>query len=382
MPTAQKALLGSLTSIALALAAGAQLAAQEVPARQPRSVPVVRFIRVQPNVNLEVLDWGGAGRPMVLLAGLGNTAHVFDDLARDLRATYHVYGITRRGFGKSSVPNEGYSADRLGDDVLAVVDSLHLERPVLVGHSIAGEELSSIGSRHGERVSALVYLDAADAYAFYDTAGGDFHLDLSELQLKLNTLQAAPTHQLVDDLLDTMLPRFTRVLSELRDFDPGTQPPLPPVAGPADRASFAAFHAYRKATTGFSPPIAELHEQFEERPDGSVGARIQSLEAARVVTQGILGGQQKYLHVSAPVLAIFAHPPILATFATPAAKVAAMARDSAYRDRQAGVVRRAAPIVRIVDVPGALHYVFLTNEAEVVRDINAFLNSLSDGHAP
>src|SRR5690242_2159364 len=106
---------------------------------------------------------------MILLAGLGNTAHVFDDLAHQLRANYHVYGITRRGFGKSSVPNGGYAADRLGDDVLAVMDSLHLDKPVLVGHSIAGEELSSIGSRHGERVFALVYLDAADAYAFYDT---------------------------------------------------------------------------------------------------------------------------------------------------------------------------------------------------------------------
>jgi non-heme chloroperoxidase len=32
-------------------------------------------------VNLEVLDWGGSGRPLVLLAGLGNTAHIFDKFA-------------------------------------------------------------------------------------------------------------------------------------------------------------------------------------------------------------------------------------------------------------------------------------------------------------
>jgi pimeloyl-ACP methyl ester carboxylesterase len=39
--------------------------------------------------------------------------------------------------------------------VLAVCDFLKLQRPVVVGHSIAGEELSSIGSRHPEKVAGL-----------------------------------------------------------------------------------------------------------------------------------------------------------------------------------------------------------------------------------
>ena len=55
----------------------------------------------------------------------------------------------------------GYATDRLGDDVLAAIDILALKRPVLVGHSVGGEELSSIGSRHPQRIAALIYLDAA-----------------------------------------------------------------------------------------------------------------------------------------------------------------------------------------------------------------------------
>ena len=116
-------------------------------------------ITVDKNVNFEVLDWGGSGKPLVFLAGLGNTAHVFDKFAPKFRDAYHVYGVTRRGFGASSVPTSGYSADRLGDDVLAVLDSLKLNRPVLVGHSIAGQELSSIGTRHPEKVADLIYLE-------------------------------------------------------------------------------------------------------------------------------------------------------------------------------------------------------------------------------
>ena len=128
-----------------------RLSAQDAGPWHDPSPHTVQFVTVDDNVKLEVLDWGGSGRPLVLLAGLGNTAHVFDDFAPKLTSEYHVYGITRRGYGASSAPASGYSADRLGDDVLAVLDDLKLDRPVLVGHSIAGEELSSVGSRHPER---------------------------------------------------------------------------------------------------------------------------------------------------------------------------------------------------------------------------------------
>jgi hypothetical protein len=152
----------------------------------------MRFVTVdntanQP-VNLEVLDWGGSGRPLVLLAGLGNTAHIFDKFAPKLAATYHVYGITRRGFGASSAPSPlaaTYSADRLGDDVLAVLDALKLNRPVLAGHSLSGQELSSVGSRHPGRVAGLIYLDAGYSYAYYDRSHGDLGIDLIDLQKKL-----------------------------------------------------------------------------------------------------------------------------------------------------------------------------------------------------
>jgi non-heme chloroperoxidase len=63
---------------------------------------------------------------------------LFDEFAPKLTATFYVYGITRRGFGESGFSAEGYGADRLGQDVLTVLKTLKLERPVLVGHSIAG----------------------------------------------------------------------------------------------------------------------------------------------------------------------------------------------------------------------------------------------------
>src|SRR5579862_5381216 len=94
--------------------------AQEPVPKDDPSPHSVQFVTVDDNVKLEVLDWGGSGRPLVLLAGLGSSAHTFDQFALKLTPSYHVYGITRRGFGASSAPvpeNDNYSADRLGDDV-------------------------------------------------------------------------------------------------------------------------------------------------------------------------------------------------------------------------------------------------------------------------
>jgi pimeloyl-ACP methyl ester carboxylesterase len=124
-----------------------------------------QLINANNNIKLEVLDWGGPGRLLVLLTGQGNTAHIFDKFALKLNTSYHVYGITRRGYGASSAPNSECDADCLGDDVLAVIGTLQLNRPVLAGHSIAGRELTSVGSRHPEKISGLIYLDAGFDYA-------------------------------------------------------------------------------------------------------------------------------------------------------------------------------------------------------------------------
>jgi non-heme chloroperoxidase len=185
-----------LCFIALAALTACALQSQE---GADTSSYTVQFVTVDKDVKLEVLDWGGSGRPLIFLAGNGDTAHSFDSFAPKFTGKNHVYGITRRGFGASSKPipaNGNYSADHLGDDVLAVTRALGIERPVLAGHSMAGEELSSIGSRFPAKVSGLIYLDAGYSGAFYDE-------------------------------LETAVARFETVLHQSND-DVKTMPPLPP----------------------------------------------------------------------------------------------------------------------------------------------------------
>lgn len=299
----------------------------------------ISFVTVDKDVKLEVLDYGGSGRPLIFLAGLGASAHVFDKFALKFIPTYHVYGITRRGFGASSAPvptNGNYSADRLGDDVLVVIDFLKLSRPVLVGHSIAGEELSSIGSRYPEKVAGLVYLDAGYSYAYYDRSRGDFTLDAIELRKKLEHLMVGGGHQtpfeLSQELLQTSLPQIEK----------------------------------------------DLREEQKEMQVRPAPPRPQENSEAPPIIKAIFEGEQKYTDIRVPILAFFAvpHDQGNAFKDDAAARVRLEAWDTARMEALAKGFETGLPSARVVRLPHADHFVIQTNETEVLREMNSFLNSL------
>jgi pimeloyl-ACP methyl ester carboxylesterase len=78
---------------------------------------------------------------------------------------------------------------RLGDDVVAVLDALSVSDPVLIGHSIGGEELSAVSTYHPGRASGLAYLDAGGPFALYSPKYGDYTPALAELKDDLSALQ-------------------------------------------------------------------------------------------------------------------------------------------------------------------------------------------------
>jgi pimeloyl-ACP methyl ester carboxylesterase len=132
------------------------------PDRFETSGHIVRFVTVERGVQLEVLDWGGRGDTLVLLAGMGDNAHVFDGFAYQFNDRFHVIGITRRGFGRSSQPANGYDNDTRARDNIAFLDNLKIREAVFAGHSIAGTELNKLGAAYPDRIKKLVYLDGLD----------------------------------------------------------------------------------------------------------------------------------------------------------------------------------------------------------------------------
>ena len=72
----------------------------------------------------------------------------------------HVYGITRRGYGASPKPERGYSTPELAEDDWRVIQALKLQKPFVIGHSMAGSEMTFLAQKHSSELAALVYLDA------------------------------------------------------------------------------------------------------------------------------------------------------------------------------------------------------------------------------
>ena len=304
----------------------------------------VQFITVEDGVQVEVLDWGGTGRPVVLLAGY-NTAHVYDGFADKLAETNHVYGITRRGYGMSSRPELGYTARRSAEDVLRVLDSLRLVAPVLAGHSFGGQDLDTLGATNPDRMAGLVYLNSAEDPTL---VWSDYGLDVSPSQ-----------HEMI--------------LKEL----PAEMRSRPSPAG-------KTFQAYRDSqlTRGFAFPEAELRQLFTANADGTMG----QYPAGRV-RDAIYEGRQKpdYAAIRAPILALFAMPPTLDEQMERyqprnASERAAMEHDYAVtlaiknrlmRDLQAG-----APDAQMIELQGANFYVFLSNGEDVLRELRAFIAQL------
>ncbi len=296
-----------------------------------------RFVDVQPGVTLEVLDWGGRGRPVVLLAGSGLTAHVYDELAPKLTANAHVVGLTRRGFGVSTHPPSGYDDQRLADDVFAAITALGIEKPVLVGHSAAGNEMTTLASQHPDAAAALVYLDAA--------------FDPKDLPIQ-NAGKMA---------LHARTPAWYQ----------GQIEPTP-----EESRSFEGYAAFQQRAHGFALPQSELRQDFATNPDGSRGRYLGSADAGRQMGEGTI--KRDYTRVRVPILAFFAGDPPLRT-PTVEERVAIdedrRARD-AFVDRWKAQLRRAAAPVRIVDLPDATHYVFIDHEREVLDGIRRFIAAL------
>jgi hypothetical protein len=88
--------LTTLVTAMVLLAWGPALAAPANVSLKDPSPHATGMVDVVNGVKLEVLPWGGRGRPLVLLAGLPHIAHVFDDFAQRLARSHHGYGITRR----------------------------------------------------------------------------------------------------------------------------------------------------------------------------------------------------------------------------------------------------------------------------------------------
>jgi pimeloyl-ACP methyl ester carboxylesterase len=277
-------------------------------------------------VRIQYLDFGGSGEPLVLLTGLGSSAHIFDDLAPRFTDKFRVIALTRRGHAQSDHPDTGYGLDTLVADLKAVLDTLGLRRVNLAGHSIAGRELTRFATLYPDRVASLIYIDAL--------------------------LQTAGLERLIAE--DTIKVKATD----------------------ADFATFESGRAwFQRCFFGFWSPALEADFRLNTTSSETTDRILQ--DAMRSSAR-----RQDYSKIRVPTLVLYT----LATLEQRRPCVAhspdrkRAARAEAYLDRkyrpyqQASVdsIRRQMPNAKVVELKGH-HFLFISNQDEVVREMRQFL---------
>jgi pimeloyl-ACP methyl ester carboxylesterase len=104
---------------------------------------------------------------VVLLHGFGSSLHTWDAWAQGLATTHRVVRIDLPGSGLSPPdPAHDYRDERSLDMLIALMDSLGLQRASLVGHSMGGRIAWTFAAKFPERVDKLV-LVAPDGFASF-----------------------------------------------------------------------------------------------------------------------------------------------------------------------------------------------------------------------
>jgi len=105
---------------------------------------------------------GPENAPVLMLSNsLGTNLHMWDEQAKELAKDFRVVRYDQRGHGKSGAPKTPYTLDRLGKDVLKILDSLEIKRTHFCGLSMGGMTGMWLGRNAPERIIRLVLSNTA-----------------------------------------------------------------------------------------------------------------------------------------------------------------------------------------------------------------------------
>jgi 3-oxoadipate enol-lactonase len=100
---------------------------------------------------------GDPGKPWLVLANsIATTYDMWDAQIEEFAKSFYIVRYDMRGHGGSDVPQGAYSVDRLGYDVLELLDHLQISRACFCGLSLGGFVGQWLGIHAPERIDRLV----------------------------------------------------------------------------------------------------------------------------------------------------------------------------------------------------------------------------------
>lgn len=204
--------------------------------------------------SLHVEDYGGAGRPVVLIHGWPLSGASWSGQVPALTAAgYRVITYDRRGFGRSDKPGPACSYDygTLTGDLDTVLRELDLRDATLVGFSMGGGEVARYIGTHGEdRLRSVVFAASITPCLLKDDEHPDGAMDDETVRGMQSALEADP-----HGFLDQFTRNFFSAGDELKISEAQRQEALA-IAREAD--VHAAKECIRSWVTDFTGDLAKV----------------------------------------------------------------------------------------------------------------------------
>jgi len=116
----------------------------------------------QNGLTLHVYDAGaGTATPMLLIHGLGDEADTWRHLITPLSADRRVVALDLPGFGRSDKPERPYTIPFFQNIVIELLDTLAVQRAILIGHSLGAVLAHSVALNDPARVERLILIDGS-----------------------------------------------------------------------------------------------------------------------------------------------------------------------------------------------------------------------------
>jgi lipase len=112
------------------------------------------------SITMHVVGWHGGDPPIVGIRGSTGHAYGLTAIGERLAPDARFIAVDLRGHGFSDKPPSSYGIDEHAADLLELVDTLGLDKPILLGHSIGGAVATVAAAAAGDRISGLVLVDA------------------------------------------------------------------------------------------------------------------------------------------------------------------------------------------------------------------------------
>lgn len=113
---------------------------------------------------LHVSRYGTHGRPMILIPGLGSGAWVWQDTIEHFKKDHVIYAVTLAGFDRTPPPASGNYFDQADVSLLELIESRHIEKPVLVGHSLGGTLAILFAEQHSGLLGGVVAVEGLPVF--------------------------------------------------------------------------------------------------------------------------------------------------------------------------------------------------------------------------